>query len=496
MSEKKEERKNKIPEFYKKMGEFGTRVALDSSSSSRFNVNKETISRAIEQKDIPSLRGYSQYFFHSSGEYRRLVEYFAKLLTFDYVVVPTAANRSKKTAGANAKSQKALDTILDYVSKSYVKETSHKIALTVVKDGAFYGYERELDGIYVMQQLPTEYCRTRFMVDGVYSVEFNFDFFKQFRTDEEKKLAFESFPEEFGKLYKLYERDNKLYQWQMLNPTFARGHMLSDEVPFLTPVFIDLIELEDYKGLDKQRTEQQVEEVILQKVPTDENGEINMEMEEIETLHENARRTMAGSHRRVLTTPAEITSLDFKNRVSVVQDDIGKATSMIYGSAGTPMVLFASGASGSSVGLEKSGQTDEAIMYELLDQFERWYDNRFRALVSDKNTYYRMMFPHHSIFNIKEKQSQYQSAATYGLPTKLLWMASLGVEQAEMLALLDYENETLKLPELLIPVTSSHTQPSEVVSNKGGRPESEDPLTEEGQETRDKEKNKERGGKQ
>jgi hypothetical protein len=204
---------------------------------------------------------------------------------------------------------------------------------------------------------------------------------------------------------------------------------------------------------------------------------------------------MGGSSRRVLTTPAEIKTLDFKNHVGAIQDDIEKATRMIYGSAGTPMVLFASGASGSSVGLERSGQTDEAIMYELLDQFERWYDNRFRALVSDKNVYYRMIFPHHSIFNIKEMQSQYQAAATYGLPTKLLWMASLGIEQAEMLSLLDYENETLKLPDLLIPVTSSHTQPGESAGKEGGRPESEEPLSEEGQKTRDQNKNDSRGGK-
>lgn len=495
MSEEKDKRPSRIPEFYKKAADFGLgKVALDRSSLSRFNVNKDMIARAIQQKDVASLRGYSQYFFHASGEYRRLVEYFSKLLTFDYVIVPIAAGGTKKTSGANSKSEKALDTILNYTSKSYIKETSHKIASVVVKDGAFFGYERELDGVYVTQQLPTEYCRTRFMVDGVYSVEFNFEFFKQFRSEEDKKQAFESFPEEFQKMYKLFERDNKVYQWQMLDPTFARAHMLSDEVPFLTPVFVDLIELENYKALDKQRSEQGAEEVIVQSIPLDENGEINMELDEIETLHENARRAMAGSSRRVLTTPAKISTLDFKNRVGVVQDDIEKATKMIYSSAGTPMILFSSGASGSSSGLQKSAETDEAIMFELLDQFERWYDNRLRALISDKNTFYRMVFPHHSIFNIKDMQAQYQAAATYGLPTKLLWMSSLGIEQAEMLAMLDYENETLNLPERLVPLASSHTQPADATSKKGGRPESEDPLSDEGQKTRDQEKNKGRGG--
>ena len=486
MSEEQPKR-NRVPEFYKMTNQFGRPVvAIDKSSLNRYNVSKTVITRAIEQKDIASLRGYSQYFFHASGEYRRLVEYFSKILTFDFLIVPVA-NAATKSKGSASKNEKALATILNYADNSYIKEAGRMVALSVVKDGAFYGYEREVEDRFVLQQLPTSYCRSRFKIDGVYSVEFNFEFFNQFRTEEDKAIAFASFPPEFEKMYRQFLTDSKKYQWQLLDPVFARAHMLSDEMPFLAPVFVDLIELENYKEYDKQRTQNDIEEVVVQTIPLDEDGEFTMEIEEISALHENARAAFSGSNRKVLTTPAKVETLDFKSRIGQTQDDVEKATKMIYSSAGTPMVLFASGVGGSSVGLEKSAQTDEAIMFELLDQFERWYDNRLKALVSSKNLSYKMMFPHHSIFNIRSLQDKYQTAATFGMPTKLLWMVSLGIDQSKMSALLDYENETLGLPDRLIPVSSSHTLTG--AEDEGGRPESEEPLSDEGQKTRDQDKN-------
>ena len=76
-----------------------------------------------------------------------------------------------------------------------------------------------------------------------------------------------------------------------------------------------------------------------------------------------------------------------------------------------------------------------------------------------------------------------------GFPTKLLAMATLGIKQSEVKALLFYENEMLNLPELMIPTSSSHTQGGE---EQGGRPLSEEPLSDEGQKTREQEKNKNR----
>lgn len=478
--------KKKMPSLYRAIKELnGGIVARDLSSLSRYNVTKKDIMVAIQTKDIAKLRQFSQYFFHASGEYRRLVEYFSKMLTFDFIVVPMKSKKASDSPAKTAKIDKSYDLIISYINNSYIQQTSRTIALSVIKDGAFYGYERELDEKYVLQQLPAERCRTRSLIDGCYTVEFDFAFFDLYRTEEERKAALASFPPEFAKMDSAYLSDKKGQRWQMLDPTFARAHMLSDEVPFLSSIFIDLIKLDDYKEMDEQRAQQQIEEVIIQKIPTDEDHQITMEIDEIETLHQNAKLMIGSSTRRVLTTPAEVDTLSFRNPISSVQDDVEKATKMIYSSAGTPMILFSSGSTGSSVGLESAIKIDEAVMFELLDQFERWYDNRLNGLNTNKNVSYKIVFPHLSIFNKKEMVTEFKDAASAGLPTKVLWMASLGLSQDYMNAMIDYENESLDLPNRMIPVSSSHTQGNE----NTGRPESDKPLSEEGQKTKDQRKN-------
>lgn len=462
-------------------------TAIDRTHLNRFNVDKAAIVRAIEQKDVVQLRNYSQYFFHASGEYRRLVEYFAKILTFDFVVVPILNDEKGKD---NARFQKSFNTILDYTNKAHIQETGRIIAHTVIKDGAFYGYERELNNDYILQQLPTPFCRTRFKIDGNYAVEFDFSFFDQYRKEEEKVEAFSSFPPEFESMYRAYLTDKQALRWQILNPDFARAHMLTDEVPILAPVFPDLLDLEDFKKIDKQRSEGQVDEILVQNVPVTEDGELTLELDEIKTIHENAKGMLAGTRKRVLTTPAKITPLTFTDSNKVLQDDVDKGLRSVHSSAGTPTILFSSGNKVGGVGLEKSLIIDEAIMFELLDQFQRWYEVRFKKIVSANKLFsFDILFPQLTIFNRKEMWERYQSGATLGFPTKLLSMAALGINQMETKALMYYENEILKLHETMQPVSSAHTQTGD---EEGGRPMEDGPISEEGEATRDGEKNKNR----
>ena len=487
-SERKPEiKKNRMPSFFANLNGFDkVTTSLDRTYMARFTVDRAAVRRAIEQKNVSELRKYSQYFFHASGEYRRLVEYFAKILTFDYVVVPKVDEKSAVTP----RFEKSMASILDYTSKSHVQETGRLIAHTVIKDGAFYGYERILNNDFMLQQLPTSFCRTRFKVDGNYAIEFDFSFFDSYRIETEKEEAFKSFPDEFKPMYNAYLADRALMRWQFLNPEFTRAHMLTDEIPFLSAIFPDLLEMEDYKAMEKQRLQQQVDQILIQTVPTDEDGDLTMELDEIKVLHDNAKGMLAGSSKRVLTTPAKIESLSFKDSQTALQDDVEKAMRIVYTSAGTPMVLFSSGTKSGSVGLERSIQVDEALMFELLDQFQRWFEVRFRNLVPvNKNFSFDIIFPPITIFNRKQMWEMYQAGATQGFPTKLLSMAALGVNQSETDALLVYENIILKLQDRMIPTASSFTQTTDA---EIGRPTSDKPLSDEGQKTADQDKNKNR----
>lgn len=479
MEETKKDVKPKI-NFSEIMGNVNL-AALETESLKRYSVDRTRIKRALESKDIPALRQFSQYFYHNSGEYRRLVDYFGGILTNDYVIVPMVDEKDI----AKKQFENRFADILTYAENSHIKETCSQIAQIVVRDGSFFGYERDLDGAITLQVLPTAYCRSRFKMLGVYGVEFNFEFFNQFRGAELEEML-SAFPEEFTSMYAKYLANRTEEQWQALDPNFARAHMLEDPVPMLSPVFLDLIELEEYKGIDKIKSKLDIYKILIQKIPLNSDNELTFQLEEIKDFHSNLRKMITNSAVDVVTTPCEVEAVDLQDKNQTLKDDVAKATNIIYSTAGTPMLLFNAGTKSGSIGLRESIRVDENLMFPLLQQFERWYDNKFHSLVS--NFKFSMMFPPISQFNRKEMIDLYQNGATQGFPTKLLTMAALGISQNQTKALLQLENDILLLHEKMIPTSSSYQTPG----GETGRPESEQPLSDEGDKTRDGRKNDDR----
>ena len=76
------------------------------------------------------------------------------------------------------------EKILEGFSKSirlldnfHVKKTLGDIALKVLRFGAYYGYKVETKQGVVLQELPVNYCRSRFYCGDKPAVEFNMKFF-------------------------------------------------------------------------------------------------------------------------------------------------------------------------------------------------------------------------------------------------------------------------------------------------------------------------------
>ena len=459
-------------------------VTDTSQANSRYNISNETVRQALLNKNVKDLRNLSEQFYRLSGEYRRLVHYAAQLLTFDYLVIPRPKAEAKPD-----KVNKGLQKILDYTKRAAIEETSYMIAFAVVKDGIFFGYEYELGNNQIaMLKLPTDFCRTRYKVNGVYQIEFDLKYFDQFRTEEVRADIFAGYPAEFEKAYMSYLKDTDL-RWFALDPQFARAHMLEEPIPLFSSTFADLLELDEYKNLDKTKTKLSLYTLLVQKIPLNKDNELALYMEEIVDLHKNARGMIKNSAIDVLTTPCDIdaVTLDSGSNARVERDNVEKATNMIYTSAGTPVALFNAGSSTGSIGLNLSVKVDESLMLPLLKQFERWYQNKFIEL--SPSLEFGIMFPAITIFNRSEKIKEYRELATYGFPTKLLALTAAGVRQHDADFLLEYENTLLDLPNRMIPVVSSHTASA---STEEGRPESEEPLSDEGDKTRDGEKNDER----
>lgn len=487
MTEKKpNKKKTERPAFqYEKIAE-GIYAINFKSTLNKMKYTKEQIFALLEQENDSKLRDASHYFYNISGEYRSLITYYANILTFDNLIIPSAKNKSNLSKD---KFRDDFQKILDYCDNSYIPEASAFISAVIMMDGIFYGYERINGETITLQQLPPSYCRSKYKINDNYAVEFNLKFFDQYRDTEQKINLFKLFPDEFFGLYMDYKNGESI-EWVQLNPEFARCHKISDkQIPPLSPVFTELINLKEYKDIDKSKNEMDLYRLIVQKIPTDKDtGEPLLTLPEAQELHKNAKKMITQEGLDVLTTPLPVEAINLQEKGQTLRDNLERATNSVYNTSTTSRLLFNSGSDGGSIGLTHSIKVDEVLMKPLLGQFKKWYEKKFKYLLGNtKNYRFEIMFPLITIFNRKEMFALYKEAATLGY-SKLLPLTALGIKQSTFMNLLDFENDYLKLHEKMIPLQTSYTQ-----NGEDGSPEKEiEDLTDKGLKTRTTEANKNR----
>lgn len=164
--------------------------------------SKQDVLDALAKKDVKALRVISNYFYRTDGIYKRTCDYFATMYRYDWYIVPETFNESFK----NEKILSTFVQALSYLDASYVKKVCADWALKVIVDGAFYGYLIEGGDGVIVQELPIDYCRTRYSVGNLPAVEFNMRFFDQKFPDTQYRLkVLKMWPKEFQQGYILYK---------------------------------------------------------------------------------------------------------------------------------------------------------------------------------------------------------------------------------------------------------------------------------------------------
>jgi hypothetical protein len=122
--------------------------------------NKKVIYKALAENDIQELRHISNFYYNINGMYQRVCNYFAFLYRYDWYVVPEIYDESVKTE----KVLKDYSKVLKFLDNSYIRKVCGDIALEAIKDGAYYGYTVPSPHGLVLQQLPINYCRSRYSI--------------------------------------------------------------------------------------------------------------------------------------------------------------------------------------------------------------------------------------------------------------------------------------------------------------------------------------------
>ena len=447
----------------------------------RNQINKAIIYRALADNDVEKLREISNYFYKTSGIYQRVCNYFATMYRYDWYVVPEVYD----TAVKEDKIVGDFHKVLNYLDNSYVKKICGDMALGVIKNGAYYGYVVPTSAGIVIQELPVNFCRSRFSVGNLPAVEFNMKFFDVMFPDTNERIkVLNLFPDEFKKGYVAY-KSGKLnpYRtngdptttggivsrrwidesgWYLLDTdrtvkfSFGNGGFGGADIPLFVNAIPAILDLDAAQDLDRRKQMQKLLKIVVQKLPMDKNGDLIFDVDEARDIHNNAVQMLKRAVGvDVLTTFADIDSIDMSDKnTTTSQDDLAKVERTVYNSLGVSQNLFNTDG---NMSLEKSILNDEGSVRPLLLQFAVFFDRLTQACSANKKKYnFRLYMLETTQYNYKELSKMYKEQVQLGY-SKMLPQIALGHSQSSILNTAYFENEVLHLSEVMIPPLMSST---------------------------------------
>lgn len=362
------------------------------------------------------------------------------------------------------------------MDNSHIKQLCGEIALEVVKNGAYYAYIVPSTTGLVLQQLPIGYCRSRYKVGTMPAIEFNMKYFDDaFRDVNYRMKILNLFPKEFAKGYALFKQ-GKLepdYQgetgsWYLLDPGSTIKFSLYNgqyDIPIFVNAIPAIIDLDQAQDLDRRKQMQKLLKILVQKLPRDKNGDLIFDVDEAADLHNNAVQMLKRAVGvDVLTTFADVDSLDMSDKnTTTTTDDLSKVERSLFNALGLSSNLFNTDG---NIALDKSIKQDESAVRNLLLQFHIFFDRVVQALnVNSKKYIFHFYMLETTQFNYQDLSKMYKEQTQIGY-SKMLCQIALGHSQSAILNSIEFENEVLKLHEIMIPPLMSSVMSSEQILGK------------------------------
>ena len=437
-------------------------ISLNSiaQATNRNLTNKQYILKSLGDRDIDALRAISNHFYRTNGIYNRVCNYAAALYRYDWLIEPEVYDQKMTPEKVVAEFNKALT----YLDNSNIKKVSGDITLNAIINGAYYGYFVETATQLILQELPIKYCRSRYTIAGRPAVEFNMKFFDDKFSDTAYRLkVLKLFPKEFQEGYVKYkkgtlENDNEnKSSWYLLDPDFAfkiSGNI--NDTPAFVNAIPSIIDLDLAQDLDRRKQLQKLLKIIVQKLPMDKNGDLIFDVDEAKDIHHNAVEMLANAIGvDVLTTFADVDSIDTSDKnSSTTVDDLKKVERTVYNSFGISQNLF--NADG-NLALNNSILNDEGNFRGILLQLQMLFDRMAqRRCKSPKKMIVRLYMLETTQYNYRELSKMYKEQTQIGF-SKMLPQIALGHSQSFILNTAVFENQILKLSEIMIPPLMSST---------------------------------------
>ena len=442
------------------------------------------------QRNEDKIRELSNFLYIVSSNYHRLIDYFSEILLYHYNVIPVDRE------GDIDPDQFGEDylTVIRACGKYNLKHEAMKMIKVAIRDGVFFGICYESKDSFFIKHVPTKYAKINSILDGVYTFEFDLNYF----TSHKELLVM--YGAEFEKAYELYKGNqekgiigDKTLRWYEPKNGICVKVDESDpyySLPLFTGLITSIFDIDDYKMLQKAKAENDNYKALALKVPTDSDGVPLLEYEQNERYWKHVVANVDNEGIGVFMTPFAVSDFSFANTETSDMNGVVDAENEFWAGAGVSSLIFGSQKATSSAALTLSVKPDEQIAYSLLLQIQRFFNRKIKKM--NLKNLFKINFLNSSIFNRDEVSNRLQKAAAYGVPVKMEYLASLGYEPIDTIGMTYLEEQILGLSRdtWTSPLVSSSVQSS--VDNEGGRPTNESQgvgLTESGEQTAEDDEN-------
>lgn len=473
-------------------------IDLTSNSSKTYQTysrdNLRTyLKNPSSESNQKNLRKLSNYLYTVSHVYRRLINFKAYQMQLKaWTVYPDIPLTEEPDAESILQNY---ERVTKYVGKMNMKGQILKCMLQAWKNDVVYGFcygDPEKDGEFFIHLLDPDYCKisSQHYYQGVLNFAFDFSFFTGSNS-----FYLDIYDPVFKKMYNSYQSDNSL-RWQELpiENTFCikiNTDNMDYPIPPLSGMFDNIINLVDLQGIQDLKDELEAYKLIYAKIDTisgsSEVDDFEIDLELANAFYKKLQEAIPDNV-AIAMSPMKLESIDFNSNNANDTNIISEAYENIINSNGG--IVLNHNKITNSTSFKLALQFDCMDAMAPVEQINAWINLWITNHLGDTGMV--VDFNDTSPFFIDDKIDKLLKVAQYGLPIKLE-LASLVNAYPPKERGMSYMEQILGLgdTEWNKPLISSNTQSSQSENSDGsdGRPTSDEPLTDEGEATKDGSKN-------
>lgn len=456
--------------------------------------NKESLrtylKNPLSEQNQQNLRKVSQFLYHLSAQYRRIVAYFASQVDLTaYNVIP---NISMTEDNDDEKILQNYEQTLKWLEKMNLAGQIFSMLVTAWREDVFYGYiyyddKSETDvNSFVILPLDGNYCRISSVnYDGTLNMAWDFSYFGGTNA-----VYLEYWDKEFTSKYNQYQSNSQL-RWQELDPERTvvlkvNYDQIDRIIPPFSPLFESIIDLIDLQGIVSEKDALSIYKLLIAKIDTLSGAKDPDDFEiDLNTAVDFYNKMAASLPESVgiALSPMKIEPIEFEKNATEDSNAISDANSNLWEAAGVSQLMDSSKLTGATA-------VRAAMIFDglyatkpLLAQIEARV-NRFLDYILPDNGMRIKYMADVTPYTKQEKIAQIKEAATLGLPVKTQYLSLMGVSPLDGYALSYLENNILKLHETWMPLQNSYTQSND--GQSGGQEKDVTELTDDGEASIDK----------